>query len=162
MSETPEHAPYERQSLSHSKQLYDIRGHMDEVVLDEWIDALRGGNFIQGESNLIYKVDRAFEDDEDGREDGTYHCCLGVFMELNGGFDNKYDDTDGEMLSSEYAYNNGLACSDPAEEKPQYNLQYWLAHMNDGGKTFADIADFLDENREFITKGCVAIPGESV
>lgn len=145
---------YQRKSLTEAKGVYDIRGHMDNDTLNEWIDALRGDNYTQGASNLVQEVD---EYDNGSMEPGVYHCCLGVYLDINDGFEERHDNTDGEMLSAHYAFDQGLSCimmEEDTGDSPCNNLQHWLAHMNDSDKSFNEIADFLDKNREIVTKGC--------
>lgn len=84
-----------------------------------WVDALRSGEFEQGQHQLC-----CIDDD-----DRKYYCCLGVANEI---FDFGYED-DIAYLHNHYAL---LDMDDQGK----------LADMNDVGKSFAEIADWIEEN----------------
>lgn len=120
-----------------------------------WLAALRSGEFKQGSGYL--KVERSY---------GTYYCCLGVLCEIlrvdlkkgpNGVF--RYTEKDGTILSSSlpvevctktgleplgnFVGSAALSCKDPSGDA----LAYW----NDTGKSFYEIAGFLEVN--LLTEG---------
>lgn len=88
-------------------------------VKAKWIAALRSGLFLQGCGTLK-------STNEDGE---TEHCCLGVAREIklcramNGGI-------------NEYVSGSFL---------PQH-IQEDLADLNDSGKSFQEIADWIEKN----------------
>lgn len=91
---------------------------MDPKVKARWVEALRSGKYGQGVGMLR---------DKDG-----HYCCLGVLCEVTGWEYEPVDafpddhDTDAAGVSGEAT---GV-----------------LARMNDSGKRFADIADYIEAN----------------
>lgn len=99
---------------------------MDAELKAKWTTALRSGKFVQGRQML--------------RTDRKEFCCLGVLAHIRGcewrGPDPYVDgenvgNEDEYYLSSEFA---GLP----------HKTQVKLAKMNDEGKSFAEIADYID------------------
>lgn len=91
---------------------------LDPKAKAEWLTALRGGEYTQGRGSLGDPVHG--------------YCCLGVFCVANG-IDFNADDTGHwsgppELLDS---------IPEPLRE------QLW--EMNDNGRTFREIADFIEE-----------------
>lgn len=112
---------------------------LSQKLKDEWIAALRSGEYKQGRARLC------------DRKGGTY-CCLGVLAEVIGelqpnGFHIYGSDTylrkpestdckDGMFVTHTYEY---IHVPGPAQEK--------LASLNDEkGSSFADIADYIEKN----------------
>lgn len=107
---------------------------MDAQLKTKWIEALRGGGYLQVEGMLR---------DSKGGEFG--YCCLGVLCVVAGA-----DWTDGlpfldgtiwqrddeELLSGEALRIAGL----------RGDTQGTLAEMNDSGKPFTEIADYIEQN----------------
>lgn len=105
---------------------------MDKRLRDEWVAALRSGEYKQGKGLL---------------KDGDKYCCLGVLCVING-LDFVYGDEDNnspvgfkhgdcceaEFLPSSFADLVGLSSGD----------QRSLAHMNDAGRSFASIASEIE------------------
>lgn len=94
-----------------------------------WLEALRGGQYSQGEGLL--------------RGSGK-HCCLGVLCDLAnplGWYNDDYSDEDRHLLGAENELGSegrrlfGISAE---EEKA-------LIEMNDSGTPFAKIADFIEE-----------------
>ena len=95
---------------------------MDAQLKAKWVEALRGGKYKQGSGWL--------------EKDGAF-CCLGVLCAIQDDEWKFYWTNDSmytERLPDEL--NAGLADEDRHE----------LAQMNDGGKTFAEIADYIEAN----------------
>jgi hypothetical protein len=92
----------------------------------QWIEALRSGKYKQCQGRLT--------------KDGNY-CCLGVAAEVGGYI---IDEEADAILSpggirwgyATYAALGGFGLKPPARDR--------LISMNDGGKTFAEIADFIE------------------
>lgn len=102
---------------------------MDANLKAKWIEALRSGVFNQTTDRL--------------RGDNGSLCCLGVFAEINGcAWDAKgrpsigsarYADSVTDVLDKDFI---GLS----------FIQQRLLAEMNDGGKSFSEIADYIEAN----------------
>ncbi len=98
---------------------------MKKELKERWIAALRSGEYKQGNSYL--------------RHDNNY-CCLGVLCDIEGV---PFSDNQG------YCFNSGDVRTAflPNNFLSDYNLPYnyakRLAAMNDAGKSFEEIADFI-------------------
>ena len=110
---------------------------------DRWIAALRSGKYKQGKKFLH-------------QADGSM-CCLGVAAVLF-----KPDEVEPVLLGEAYAYDN-MFCTAPsyvcealgiewAGSPRNHTINKSLAAMNDAGKTFEEIADIFEANREVYTK----------
>lgn len=115
---------------------------MNPEVKAEWVAALRSGQYMQGTNNL--RTERGF-------------CCLGVLCDLavkheiipapgrgtayphvyRYGFDSKFLPEAVRMWA-------GLPDTDPDVHRE--NETNSLSVMNDGGCTFEEIADVIEEN----------------
>lgn len=101
----------------------------------KWIAALRSGKYKQGFHYLRSENNGSAE-----------YCCLGVLHEIMGGsFDRSGLPATG-WLPPKTARAAGL----PVPQHPVFdwspnNLQRVLADMNDVGKTFAEIADWIEK-----------------
>lgn len=114
---------------------------------DEWVAALRSGDYLQGKGFL-----RTVQMDSDGREI-VRHCCLGVYAEICGVtyepsvfdtsvFDFAFPTSDG------VAEGNEIPDERWAEEKGiSDNTMRELAENNDSdGWSFEIIADWIERN----------------
>lgn len=104
---------------------------MKKTMKNKWIKALRSGKYPQGQYQLCL---REYEPDFD------QYCCLGVLCDINGtltenGTDNSRD---------EYS-----------KQPSPYHCRQWglgsdavaaLIEMNDGGESFAQIADYIEDH----------------
>lgn len=88
---------------------------MNPEIKAQWIAALRSGSYDQCIGRLT---------------DGTGYCCLGVLREITGLPPSK----DTELLDYTPAFKIGL----------RFETQETLSRMNDGGLTFAEIADHIE------------------
>jgi hypothetical protein len=114
---------------------------MDPKVKEQWLAALRSGDYRQGWGGLRLRG-------------GRHHCCLGVLMDVRGcevdpgGFlrqvaivldprsgDCHYEEGSG-FIHPENARRWGLTIHD----------QLRLAEMNDAGDSFKKIADWIEKN----------------
>lgn len=91
---------------------------MDPEVKRVWQEALRSGEYEQGRGQL---------------RDEDKFCCLGVLLEVSWHGDWEWAD---DYLPTEA----GVAFDVP------YGDQEGLANMNDGGRTFDEIADWIEAN----------------
>ena len=132
---------------------------MSPTTKAEWIAALRSGNYIQGQHRLA-RV---------GDDNKVSHCCLGVLCELAGAplmLDQFTCEIDGYYLPShglqlrtiplEDSHNviSDLSLNTMIDEdgygsgddgQPDYQtLMDKLMNMNDNGKSFDEIADYLE------------------
>lgn len=99
---------------------------------DKWCKALRSGDYPQGRYHLCI--------------DGKY-CCLGVLCELNL---DKVEKVRADNCYNDYLYNgsNGFLPK-PLSEAGDINYNGWqttVMNMNDNGVSFAEIADWIEEN----------------
>lgn len=120
---------------------------MKEDIKKQWVDALRSGEYAQGRARL--------------RNNRDEFCCLGVLCDLAV----KAGVIEGPIQSEDfedYVYSGdilfpphpvvkwaGLSSSNPTlvvEEDEYGDIQeYGAASLNDGGKTFEEIADLIEE-----------------
>lgn len=95
-------------------------------VKQRWIEALRSGKYEQGQGRL---------------RDGDRYCCLGVLCEIEGlVYDGEvyYWEGKGTDALVPYGFGRNINLDTDIEEQ--------LAKMNDSGKPFSEIADFIEEN----------------
>jgi hypothetical protein len=96
---------------------------MDAQLKSKWVEALRSGKYQQA---------RNFLKSEDG------YCCLGVLCDIQG--------ADFEAIREEFG---SLSLSlNPAKYLGEVNTikATELAQMNDNGKSFSEIADYIEVN----------------
>ena len=119
---------------------------------DEWVRALRSGEFRQAKGQLRKPITWG---DESGTVSVYGYCCLGVKCELDVRASRHGMVSDGQPFTS-YGINGHLADAMPRDEV----LQAWglsdgqanlLAQLNDGESgydphTFAQIADWIEQN----------------
>ncbi len=105
---------------------------MDPVFKAEWVAALRSGRYKQGQKAL--RVHDSF-------------CCMGVLCDIV----KDHPEVSGKWLSDGFkvpdSVNNG---SWPDRKVKELTGLVWgidhLATMNDNGKSFAEIADYIEEH----------------
>jgi len=111
---------------------------MNKTIKDNWIKALRSKEYVQGRTSLRQK------------DNSDYHyCCLGVLADITPGF--RWNGTD---LCELYIDNGNGYCGigflnylGRDHVGMTHEQEGILASMNDGyGKTFEDIADWIDKN----------------
>lgn len=105
----------------------------DVALWEKWIEALRSGDYQQGENNLIQT-----------NGNNPLYCCLGVLCDVSGeptvaedGSGFEFSDAFSEdFLPDSFRTKVGLSDDD----------QHCLAELNDDyGHNFLDIADILEE-----------------
>lgn len=101
---------------------------MDPEIKAKWIAALRSGKYSQTKCTL---------------RDPAGFCCLGVLCDLmqpTGWHKN--------IHQNEWSHLGNYSNLEP-EIREDADLSIvateWLTHMNDAGKTFAEIADYIEE-----------------
>lgn len=139
-------------------------------TIEEWLVALRSGEWKQTQNELWDDSSSGFSSDEvASRGEQVGYCCLGVLCKLNGL--NNHETS--ELNGIEIEYTNGSAIH-PQRFNELVGLELrdvpyidddgdWgpealdvesvfpgsyaadLAALNDGGSTFAEIADFIEE-----------------
>lgn len=106
---------------------------MDTELKRKWIEALRSGKYEQGADLL--------------RSGDNKYCCLGVLCELVG--------ESWEFIKARRAYvidhDGAIPCygMPPDRVTDDAGLRghaLKLSSMNDGGKSFAEIADYIEAN----------------
>lgn len=101
---------------------------------DKWLAALRSGKYKQGKEALK---------DHKGR-----YCCLGVACEIAG--HNLDEDGKGEFGFIGSAYKNPKTPREISmDDDDGEDLPGKLAYMNDSGRTFDEIANWIEDNVEF-------------
>lgn len=115
---------------------------MNQEVKEIWVKALRSGKYIQGKERLRNVTDN--------------YCCLGVLCDLH------REMTDSSIwtrsLSGDFLYGNDGAKSSTVlpgivmnwaglnDENPEITIMgTTLAHMNDDGVSFEEIADIIEQ-----------------
>ena len=95
---------------------------------EKWVSALRSGEYKQSKSYL--------------KSDFGY-CCLGVGCKLKG-------HEDFELFGKPYPSVKMLSEVFQYSEHYQLNMYAYLASLNDSGKSFEEIADWIEKNVEFV------------
>ena len=131
---------------------------MRKEVAKKWVKALRSGKYKQGQMYLKQFYDNG----------KTEHCCLGVLCEL---YNDEMKKNHKKMLSTKIRWKNNVTdCvtfNNKEGELPKivmkwadisdsigryagrYAVEYCsLADMNDRGKTFKTISNFIEKNVE--------------
>ncbi len=103
---------------------------MNQDIKDKWIAALRSGKYQQGKYNL--------------RKESSF-CCLGVLCDISGKMEWKTDTT-GSTIFSYDKQKASLPESILGWADLRSYQQEPLVDRNDGGKSFSEIADYIEEN----------------
>ncbi len=113
----------------------------NKPLLRKWVAALRSGKYHQTSGALCRVENRQ-----------TFHCCLGVACRVAA--KNGFKVTtlverggDNEVTFSYNGYSDGGVLPDTLRDKLGISLhvQSTLVRMNDGDRTFKEIADFIEE-----------------
>lgn len=109
---------------------------MDAAVKQKWVAALRSGEYTQGKGGLKQLV-----------EDEVQHCCLGVLCEVLETPQRRAEDQSVWFFGTEENNHHGFL-TEPvlAQAGLSDDAQHKLASMNDQGRSFAEIADYIDKN----------------
>jgi hypothetical protein len=103
----------------------------DQVLKAKWVEALRSGE---------YKQTRNYLQDEYG------FCCLGVLCEVMGLENTEDDILDITRYYYEGDYNISLFPGNLGSDLEIDHDEGTLVNMNDNGKTFSEIADWIEKN----------------
>lgn len=101
-----------------------------------WINALRSGEYLQCQNELCT---------HDGNG-ANYYCCLGVantIFHLNAQDNETLDGTNFNLVLGLRTHDGEIHYNEDDEEEFGYLT---LVEMNDDGKTFVEIADFIEAN----------------
>lgn len=116
---------------------------MDQEIKAKWLQALRSGEYEQGEGFLK----------KTGSDGKTKHCCLGVLCELGVIAEVTTQHKDGccernAFLStaSGSPYTRFLPDTVATWADIRSETESALARMNDEGKSFAYIANYIEEH----------------
>lgn len=128
---------------------YHAPQKMNPEIKQKWIEALRSGKYRQGEEWLYAKNPRGDE----------RYCCLGILCVVNDipftspDFDNYTVEDNWQFAPATY---DGRHTLDKYFELPEQdhmaeyglgeNEYTYLAHLNDIGQSFNDIADWIEGN----------------
>lgn len=118
---------------------------MKAELKEKWVKALRSREFKQGQGSLKELVDV--------EKNKVVHCCLGVLHEISGGkwHRDKYDDPNQTGVFKTGGNSTTTSASDSFLEGKYMNgldedTQKQLAEMNDNGKKFYQIANWIEKN----------------
>lgn len=121
---------------------HDQSTKLDPELKAQWLTALRSGKYQQGRGGLL----------DMGDGDKAF-CCLGVLGHLCGATDNSLQGSQiledvymSHLLGGWNPESKGFYPFDPARPETHITLQRRLAAMNDNGKSFAEIADWIEAN----------------
>jgi hypothetical protein len=106
---------------------------MDQELKVKWTEALRSGKYEQGDSFL---------------KKGNSYCCLGVLLDIQGAEWYKTSSV------GDAAKINGIVATLKDEERLEedfaggmnYETQVTLSRMNDSGRSFLSIANYIEAN----------------
>ena len=102
---------------------------MDKKLKAKWISALRSGGYQQG---------RFYLRDDEGR-----YCCLGILHKIITGEEPGKCWTDEPVVARPDLMK---FIDDPSPTVAGETVQNTLVLMNDNGKTFPEIADYIEKN----------------
>lgn len=102
---------------------------MDAKLKADWVKALRSGKYSQA---------------KDALKCGGGFCCLGVLADIQGAV---WNSSSSPIINGAYAnmFDEEFLCSSFAGGLSE-TRQKTLAKMNDGGESFAAIADHIEAN----------------
>ena len=121
---------------------------MDKRIKNKWLKALRSGEYEQGKGYLC----------EAGKDGTQKFCCLGVLINETEGFDFLPGDppVEGVGISHDFAVKHAaqnyrtMVYMPSRDFNKRVGLEWGMAEalsdMNDEGRTFAEIADYIEEN----------------
>lgn len=112
---------------------------MDADLKSKWIEALRSGKYSQAKGKLRDLID------------GNSYCCLGVLCVVSGAKFERDDEDgwvpylNGKNIRNAYG-DEYLAYSFICKIGLSHQTQTHLTKLNDDGKPFFEIADFIEKN----------------
>lgn len=99
---------------------------MDKELKAKWVAALRDGSYSQARGLLYDEENESF-------------CCMGVLAHLTG---RKKETMNGIPVDM----NNRNNCDRLIARPDSDHIQCVLERMNDSGKSFSEIADYIEAN----------------
>ena len=118
---------------------------MKKTVMKKWVKALRSGKFKQGKKQLK----------QTNPQGKVNHCCLGVLCELYNDEITKNKkkplDFSDELVLPRQVMNWSGLCTEEGEFEISLTTKsspVSLSEMNDDGKRFTTIANFIEKNWE--------------
>lgn len=111
---------------------------MDAEIKSKWLAALRSGEYKQTKDVLCQLVE----------DKGTHagHCCLGVLCEVMGLASEVADDGKWFLDEGGSAKNRIYMPTNASNRAGIRQSEGELMGMNDAGKPFAEIADWIEQN----------------
>ncbi len=106
---------------------------MDSALKAKWVEALRSGKYVQAKGCL-----------RDSRPHGDGFCCLGVLCDV---IDPEgWDDSGLFRLAHCFPPKEVMTEIGYPDEAEKQNSKFWTAaHMNDEGKSFDEIASYIED-----------------
>lgn len=117
--------------LNLNKKMETKKYRLPKEFTEKWLKALRSGEYKQGEAKLFNK-----------RNDS--YCCLGVACSVAKINPQKFVD----WGWIHFSFANEEMPTELVEEKKSDGLPDELSRMNDQGKSFIEIADWIQKNVE--------------
>lgn len=115
---------------------------MNADVKTKWLEALRSGNYIQGQRYLKTTGGGV-----------TRHCCLGILCDIadegvveNVTLVNQTYEFDNHASALPESVRQWAGISSPLGEFWDAGQKNNLAYLNDGGSSFREIADIIEQN----------------
>jgi hypothetical protein len=105
---------------------------MNKELKAKWVAALRSGEFKQCRQQLVDPVTGGM-------------CCLGVLRHVMSPGSYESLNGQGKMLAESVAHGLGFRMTDSDRANAGFVITE-LSEQNDGGKSFAEIADFIEAN----------------
>lgn len=126
--------------LSTYQRQHVYKAKLDPEAKKKWVEALRSGNYQQGEGAL--KADT---------EDGLVYCCLGVLCEImvNDKAWQLQETSTGPiygLMNRNTAYLPDFIRDEVFNHTADASIDMILAQANDAGASFDEIADWIEEN----------------
>jgi hypothetical protein len=110
---------------------------MDEKTKTKLLKALRSGKYPQGQRQLV----------RTNGEGTKFYCCLGVLADVLGWpiLENTVIAPDGNVETTSLGLNNRTYSKRDDVKPLSYLAQADLMQMNDDGKSFEEIATYIEE-----------------
>ena len=134
-TESTEELPQRLVCTIYNQEIYDNRPLLDVDIKQEWLTALRSGEYQQGKYSL--------------KQDNKY-CCLGVILELQNELTLSYDNMfcnfhHSSCISDKSAMYNVLSGFGDFKGF-RIDKKECLANLNDSEYTFNEIADIIEQH----------------
>jgi hypothetical protein len=107
---------------------------MKEEVAKKWVAALRSGDYKQCKENMCVTTGNG----------GLAYCCLGVLDTLYTGYREARRDEHG----CDFLPLDTMKWAGMKSKRGDRGVEVNLAHLNDAGASFAEIADIIEKEWE--------------